>query len=154
VKDDDVFAFGHRLNFIDALDVHDGRTAHTHKFFGRELFFQRAHRDLRDIVSSLGAQFFIEHINEPFFANLVTRGTSSVPGELGPVTLVIDPNFNLSRAIFEGLDYEPIYILDFVAASFVCHLKSYRGSASSLLSMVLYCAILLANVRSFEMTDF
>ena len=31
---------------------------------------------------------------------------------LGPVTLVIDPNQNLSGAIFEGLDYEAIYILD------------------------------------------
>src|SRR4030095_9398676 len=30
----------------------------------------------------------------------------------GPVTLVIDPNENLSGAIFEGLDYEAIYILD------------------------------------------
>jgi iron complex outermembrane receptor protein len=70
------------------------------------------HIDLRDIVASLGAQYIISHSNEPFFANLVTRGTSSVPGELGPVTLVSDPNFNLARAIFEGLDYEAIYILD------------------------------------------
>ena len=30
----------------------------------------------------------------------------------GPVDLVIDPNQNLSGAIFEGLDYEAIYILD------------------------------------------
>src|SRR5262249_12082850 len=30
----------------------------------------------------------------------------------GPVNLVIDPNQNLSGAIFEGLDYEAIYILD------------------------------------------
>ena len=30
----------------------------------------------------------------------------------GPVQLVIDPNQNLSGAIFEGLDYEAIYILD------------------------------------------
>ena len=30
----------------------------------------------------------------------------------GPVTLVIDPNENISGAIFEGLDYEAIYILD------------------------------------------
>ena len=34
------------------------------------------------------------------------------PGELGPVILVIDPNENLTGAIFEGLDYEAIYILD------------------------------------------
>src|SRR5437867_638736 len=70
------------------------------------------HIDLRDIVASLGAQYIISHSNEPFFASLVTRGTSSVPGELGPVLQVIDPNFNLARAIFEGLDYEAIYILD------------------------------------------
>ena len=31
---------------------------------------------------------------------------------LGPVILVIDPNENLTGAIFEGLDYEAIYILD------------------------------------------
>ena len=31
---------------------------------------------------------------------------------MGPVTLVLDPNENLSGAIFEGLDYEAIYILD------------------------------------------
>jgi outer membrane receptor protein involved in Fe transport len=30
----------------------------------------------------------------------------------GPVVLVIDPSANLSGAIFEGLDYEAIYILD------------------------------------------
>ena len=35
-----------------------------------------------------------------------------VPGELGPIILVIDPNENLTGAIFEGLDYEAIYILD------------------------------------------
>ena len=30
----------------------------------------------------------------------------------GPIILVIDPNENLTGAIFEGLDYEAIYILD------------------------------------------
>ena len=30
----------------------------------------------------------------------------------GPILLVIDPNENLTGAIFEGLDYEAIYILD------------------------------------------
>ena len=43
----------------------------------------------------------------------VTRIPGSNPaGEPGPVNLVIDPNENLSGAIFEGLDYEAIYILD------------------------------------------
>ncbi|PYJ63986.1 MAG: hypothetical protein DME74_01360 [Verrucomicrobia bacterium] len=74
------------------------------------------HIDMRDIVSALGAQFLIEsnpptpgvQQNGPF----VFRGTSAVPGANGPVTLVIDPSDNLSGAIFEGLDYEGIYILD------------------------------------------
>jgi hypothetical protein len=43
---------------------------------------------------------------------LVFRAPSGIPGVVGPVTLVIDPNHNLSGAIFEGLDYEAIYILD------------------------------------------
>jgi iron complex outermembrane receptor protein len=74
------------------------------------------HIDVRDIVSTLGAQFVIEsnpptpgvQQNGPF----VFRGPSEVPGEAGPVVLVIDPSNNLSGAIFEGLDYEAIYILD------------------------------------------
>jgi iron complex outermembrane recepter protein len=78
------------------------------------------HIDMRDIVTSLGAQTIILENPPP------TNGASSVitpsgsvfrsagdnPGEPGPVSLVIDPNNNLSGAIFEGLDYEAIYILD------------------------------------------
>ena len=67
------------------------------------------HIDLRSIVATLGAQFIIEQNNPA----LVQRAPSSVPGEaFGPVTLVIDPNENLAGAIFEGLDYEAIYILE------------------------------------------
>jgi iron complex outermembrane receptor protein len=66
------------------------------------------HSDLRSIVSFLSAQFIVEN-NIP---GLVIRGPSSVPGEPGPIILVIDPNENLTGAIFEGLDYEAIYILD------------------------------------------
>jgi iron complex outermembrane recepter protein len=66
------------------------------------------HIDMRSLVVNLGAQFIISE-NLP---GLVTRGPSSIPGELGPVTLVIDPRENLSGAIFEGLDYEGIYILE------------------------------------------
>src|SRR5437016_4488828 len=74
------------------------------------------HIDMRDIVTTLGAQFIIEN-NPPTpgvqeNGPLVFRGPSSVPGEAGPVTLVIDPSQNLAGAIFEGLDYEGIYILD------------------------------------------
>jgi iron complex outermembrane receptor protein len=67
------------------------------------------HIDMRDIVSSLGAQFVIDNFTG---TDLVQRGASSIPGELGPINLVIDPNENLAGAIFEGLDYEAIYILD------------------------------------------
>jgi iron complex outermembrane recepter protein len=74
------------------------------------------HIDMRDIVSFVGAQFLIEsnpptpgvQQNGPF----VFRGASAIPGEPGPVLFVIDPSDNLSGAIFEGLDYEVIYILD------------------------------------------
>src|SRR5204863_8129449 len=66
------------------------------------------HIDMRSIVTSLGADFIISH-NIP---GLVFRGPTAIPGELGPVVLVIDPNENLAGAIFEGLDYEAIYILD------------------------------------------
>jgi iron complex outermembrane recepter protein len=67
------------------------------------------HIDMRDIVSNLGAQFVINNFTG---TDLVQRGPSTIPGQLGPINLVIDPNENLSGAIFEGLDYEAIYILD------------------------------------------
>ncbi len=66
------------------------------------------HIDLRSIASFLGAQFIVEN-NIP---GLVIRGPTAIPGEPGPVILVIDPNENLTGAIFEGLDYEAIYLLD------------------------------------------
>ncbi len=74
------------------------------------------HIDMRDIVSALGAQFIIES-NPPTpgvqqNGPLVFRGPTAIPGEAGPVVLVIDPSQNLAGAIFEGLDYEAIYILD------------------------------------------
>jgi iron complex outermembrane receptor protein len=73
------------------------------------------HIDMRDIVAAEGAQFLIEsnpptpgvQQNGPF----VFRGANVGP-ITGPVLLVIDPSDNLSGAIFEGLDYEGIYILD------------------------------------------
>ena len=43
---------------------------------------------------------------------LVFRAPSGIPGVVGPVTLVIIPNENLSNAPFEGLDYEATYILE------------------------------------------
>jgi iron complex outermembrane receptor protein len=75
------------------------------------------HIDLRSLISSLGAQFIIETNPPPAppavqNGPLVFRAPSGIPGVVGPVTLVIDPNDNLSDAIFEGLDYEAVYILD------------------------------------------
>src|SRR5204863_8015753 len=66
------------------------------------------HIDMRSIASLLGAQFIVEN-NIP---GLVIRGPSPSPGVPGPIILVIDLNENLTGAIFEGLDYEAIYILD------------------------------------------
>ncbi len=78
------------------------------------------HIDMRDIVTSLGAQTIILENPPPTNgASTVATPTGTVfrsagdnPGEPGPVSLVIDPNNNLSGAVFEGLDYEAIYILD------------------------------------------
>jgi iron complex outermembrane receptor protein len=67
------------------------------------------HIDMRDIVALLGAQFIIQNFTG---TDLVQRGPSSIPGELGPINLVLDPFSNLSGIVMEGLDYEAIYILD------------------------------------------
>jgi iron complex outermembrane receptor protein len=66
------------------------------------------HIDMRSIASLLGTQFTVD-LNNP---DLVIRGPPVIPGKPGPIILVIDPNENLTGAIFEGLDYEAIYILD------------------------------------------
>jgi iron complex outermembrane receptor protein len=66
------------------------------------------HIDMRSITSFLGVQFIVDSD----IPGLVIRGPSTVPGEPGRIVLVIDPNENLTGAIFEGLDYEAIYILD------------------------------------------
>jgi len=69
------------------------------------------HIDMRDIVRLLGAQFIISND----IPGLVFRSPpppDGPPGDRGPITLVINPNENLAGAIFEGLDYEAIYVLD------------------------------------------
>jgi outer membrane receptor protein involved in Fe transport len=66
------------------------------------------HIDMRSIASLLGAQFIVEN-NIP---GLVIRAPPPAPVELSPVILVVDPNKNLTGAIFEGLDYEAICNLD------------------------------------------
>ena len=74
------------------------------------------HIDLRSLISSLGAQFIVD-ANLPglVFRSPPPPNTPPLPNgqpDRGPVALVIDPNQNLSGAIFEGLEYEAIYILD------------------------------------------
>jgi iron complex outermembrane recepter protein len=66
------------------------------------------HVDMRSIASLLGVPFIVEN-NIP---GLVIRGPPIVPGGPGRIIVVIDPNENLTGAIFEGLDYEAIYNLD------------------------------------------
>jgi iron complex outermembrane receptor protein len=66
------------------------------------------HIDMRSIASLLGLQFIVQND----IPGLVIRGPPEIPGAPGPILLVIDPNENLTGAIFEGLDYEAIYILD------------------------------------------
>ena len=66
---------------------------------------------MRSITSFLGVDFIIQN-NIP---GLVFRGPPRIiNGRLVPglINLVIDPNENLTGAIFEGLDYEATYILD------------------------------------------
>jgi iron complex outermembrane receptor protein len=74
------------------------------------------HIDLRSLILSLGAQFIIEaDLRGLVFRTPPPPGTpplSNGQPDRGAVTLVIDPNDNLSGAIFEGLDYEAIYILE------------------------------------------
>jgi iron complex outermembrane receptor protein len=65
---------------------------------------------LRSIPALLGAQFIID--NENVLPGLVHRAPPSIPGELGPITLVIDPRFNVAGVDLDGIDYELIYILD------------------------------------------
>src|SRR5436190_308765 len=66
------------------------------------------HIDMRSITSLLGFQFIVNND----IPGLVIRGPPTAPGEPGRILVVIDPNKNLSGAVFEGLDYEAIYILD------------------------------------------
>ena len=79
------------------------------------------HIDMRDLVTTLGAQTILNQSTPPNNGastvvgpggTVVVRGVGTDPNEPGPVLFDIDPNLNLSGAIFEGLDYEAIYILD------------------------------------------
>ena len=74
------------------------------------------HIDLRSLISSLGAGFIIQaDLPGLVFRTPPPPNTPPLPNgapDRGPVYLVIDPNDNLSGAIFEGLDYEAIYILE------------------------------------------
>src|SRR5437016_3080783 len=69
------------------------------------------HIDMRSIASRLGLAF----IRDNDIPGLVFRGPPRIiNGSLVPglINLIIDPNENLTGAIFEGLDYEAIYVLD------------------------------------------
>jgi outer membrane receptor protein involved in Fe transport len=74
------------------------------------------HIDLRSLISSLGADFIIQaDLPGLVFRTPPPPNTPPLPNgqpDRGQITLVINPNDNLSGAIFEGLDYEAIYILD------------------------------------------
>jgi TonB dependent receptor len=75
------------------------------------------HIHLRSFIFSLDSQFIIESNPPPAppavqNGPLVFRAPSGIPGVVGPVSLVINPNLNLSNAPFEGLDYEATYILE------------------------------------------
>src|SRR5438874_2073317 len=69
------------------------------------------------ILNVVGSQFIIESNPPPAppavqNGPLVFRAPSGIPGVVGPITLVINPNPNLTGAILEGLDYEATYILE------------------------------------------
>jgi len=69
------------------------------------------HIDMRSIASLLGTQFIVQND----IPGLIFRGPPRIINGRqvpGLIFLVIDPNENLTGAIFEGLDYEAVYILD------------------------------------------
>jgi hypothetical protein len=70
------------------------------------------HIDMRDIVTVLGAQTIIEVFGTQTNGPFVFRAPPCPGCDFGPIIFTVDPNQNLSGAIFEGLDYEAIYILD------------------------------------------
>jgi iron complex outermembrane receptor protein len=70
------------------------------------------HIDMRDIIVAPGSQTLLQLFGQETNGPFVFRGPSTIPGELGPAILTIDQERNLAGAIFEGLDYEAIYILD------------------------------------------
>ena len=79
------------------------------------------HIDMRDIVAALGAQTIILENPPPnngastvvnSNGATIVRGAGVNPLEPGPVDFIVDPSQNLSGAVFEGIDYEAIYILD------------------------------------------
>jgi iron complex outermembrane recepter protein len=75
------------------------------------------HVDVRSVIFSVDAQSIIESNPPPAppavqNGPLVFRAPSGIPGVVGPVTVVINPQLNVSDAVLEGLDYEATYILE------------------------------------------
>ena len=77
------------------------------------------HIDLRSLIifNFIDPQFIVERNPPPAppavqNGPLVFRAPSGIPGVVGPVTSVINPNDNDASAVFEGLDYEATYILE------------------------------------------
>src|SRR5438094_9191108 len=75
---------------------------------------------IRDAVTAIGAQTIILENPPPNngastvvggTGAIVVRGAGDNPAEPGPALLINDPSNNLSGLVFEGLDYEAIYIL-------------------------------------------
>jgi len=62
------------------------------------------HIDLRNVATSLGAQFILDH--ESQFPALVIRNPQ------GEIQRVFDSVVNVAGVVTEGIDYEAIYILD------------------------------------------
>ena len=76
------------------------------------------HIDMRSLVTNLGADFILStngKVGGAVFRTPPPPGAPPAPDggpDLGAAVLIIDPNQNLAGAIFEGLDYEAIYILE------------------------------------------
>jgi iron complex outermembrane recepter protein len=68
------------------------------------------HIDVRSLTSFVSPQFIIDH-ESGFPGDVIRNPMAGTPKFPDPITTVINPDLNLTRAVVEGLDYEAIYIL-------------------------------------------